>query len=283
MAQHRDKQDFPVKIPGLRPDVMEDRDPTPEEISAFADVDLPPLTAPMDPSRDTDYEDTPRVVTVTQPAMQARMEALLSKLEGQAPQDSTGQLASAMAMIAEAMNGFRQATLDGADKVADVHRRGTSQENKFFPGISAFNPRGDKDFPRPALKCTMFLMSQPADQESLTREEIELLNLIEPGEYTITLVDARKILLQVTGEKRLNSEVVSKLLISHPTAFTNEYHTLIPHNWIRQMAENRHNPVARAKAQAVLTMEDEEVLIAAQQFNDGRTAVGRESVISVGA
>lgn len=284
MAHRNDK--IP-QVPGLRSDQPEDREPTEAELTALGASDLPPLTAPMDPSRDDDYEsDIPaRVANPTISDMQARMDAMLTKMEAQQQAgtgDSSGQLATAMLMIAEAMNGFRQATLDGANTVADVHRRGTSQENKWFPGISVFNLRGDKDYPRPTLKCAMFL-PWPAEPESLTREELELLNLLEPGEYDVTLVDARKVRLSVTAEKHLNSDVVSKLTIAHPTAFNNEYHMLMPYNWIRQMAESRTNPVIRARAQAVLTMDDEADLIAARQYNDGRTAQGREQVVSVGA
>jgi hypothetical protein len=44
---------------------------------------------------------------------------------------------------------------------------------------SPFNPRGDKDFPMPQLKCEMWIPYKITDphQGGLTREEVELLNL----------------------------------------------------------------------------------------------------------
>ncbi len=251
----------------------------------YQSVEVPPITAPYDPARDLDGEGEapPVVATPTLADMNDRFTRVLEAMESrQASGDvaSNNQLAASMLMIAEAMNGFRQAQLQGAQTVADMQRRTVMPENKFFPGISAFNVRGDKDFPRPVLKCEMFL-PWPAEEDSLTREEVELLNLLIPGEYTIRRADRTPIKIQVTVQLKLDSDRPSKLLIHHDTAFNNDNHRLMPYDWIRQMCLS--HPAIKAQARAVLTMEDEEALILGRQFNSGQHATEGQAVVSVGA
>lgn len=273
--------------PFARSNEMDVRDPTPAELAAAAQVEVPPLTAAYDTARDEDKDDEgyvePTVATPTLGDMNARFMDVLEAMEKrQASGDvsSNTQLAASMQLIAEAMNGFRQAQLQGAQTVADMQRRTVMPENKFPPNVSAFNPRGDKDFPRPALKCEM-LLPWPAEEESLTREELELLNLLMPGEYTIRRADRTPIKILVTVQLKLDSNQPSKLLIHHDTAFNNDNHRLMPYDWMRQMCLS--HPAIKAQAKAVLTMEDEEALILGRQFNNGQHATEGQAVVSVGA
>lgn len=273
--------------PLTRSNEMDVRDPTEAELAALAGVDIPPITAAYDASRDEDEDGEgyvePTVATPTLADMNARFVSVLEAMEQrQASGDvsSNNQLAASMQLIAEAMNGFRQAQLQGAQTVADMQRRTVMPENKFPPLVSAFNGRGDKDFPRPALKCPM-LLPWPAEAESLTREEIDLLNLLVPGEYTIRRADRTPIKLTVTVHLKLDSDQPSQLLIHHDTAFNNDNHRLMPYDWIRQMVVS--HPHLKAKAIAVVTMDEEEALILGRQFNTGQHAIDGQSVVSVGA
>lgn len=56
---------------------------------------------------------------------------------------------------------------------------------------SPFNPRGDKDYDLPALKCEMWDPFKVTDPHigGFTREETELYNLVQPGEYKIKMND----------------------------------------------------------------------------------------------
>lgn len=269
------------------PSEMEDRELTEAELTAIGNLTIPPLTARPDPTRDDDYDDghRPPVATPTIADMQARMEGIMRGIEQQQQQGASGggsdQIAAAMMMIAEAMNGFRAASLQGAQTIADMQRRTTRPENSFHPMISSFNPRGDKDFPRPKLKCEMFLPWPAESGESMTREEIELLNLLVPGTYTILRVDRTPIKLAVVIATSLDSDVPSRLVIHHETAFNNENHTLMPFDWLRQMVM-RH-PDLKAQGALILSMEEEEALILARKFNDGSMADAGRQVVSVGA
>jgi hypothetical protein len=56
------------------------------------------------------------------------------------------------------------------------------------PLVSAFNPQGEKDYPMPRLKCEVWMpWPQTPAFHAFDWEEVELINLVEPGEYTIRL------------------------------------------------------------------------------------------------
>ena len=60
---------------------------------------------------------------------------------------------------------------------------GTLKTNPDPPHMSAFNPDGERDRPRPTLIGTVFWLNTRLQAEELTREEIELLNALKPGAY----------------------------------------------------------------------------------------------------
>lgn len=184
-------------------------------------------------------------------------------------------------MLADALMGLKTATIQAAQMQADMQRRVHRPENDINPKISAFNPRGDKDFPRPRLKCEFFLpWPVTNDQEQLSREELELLNLLQPGDWVIRRTDRSKLKIEVRQTNKLNSDEPSRILIHHDTGFNNDNHRQIPFDWIRQLVSA--NPKTKSAAAAVLTMDEEEALILAGQFNDGRDAKEGERVISFG-
>jgi hypothetical protein len=208
------------------------------------------------------------------------MERLTSALESlskrEADAGANSQVAAAMVLLAESLQGLRTGQMQAAQLTADMQRRVTRPENNFPPNLSAYNPRGDKDFPRPPLKCPM-LIPWPVEQEAHTREEIELLNLLEAGEFVITRSDRSKLKLTVAIARKLDSEEPSQLSVNHETGFNNDNHKQLPHDWIRQLVSA--NPKTKAAAANVLTMEEEILLIAAHKLNDGTVA---ERYVSVG-
>lgn len=185
---------------------------------------------------------------------------------------------SALDRLAVAFERMAEAQLEGANRVAKATRSATRPSNEAPPKISVFNPRGDKDFPKPALKADFYLPWH-ADADSMTREEIELLNLFMPGEYVVRRIDNTKIKVTVRATYRLDSDQMDKVLVNHDTAFNNDHQRLMPSNWIRQIAEG--NPKNRADAKMVLTMDEEADLILAGKLSDGSTPADKK-VVSVG-
>ena len=63
-------------------------------------------------------------------------------------------------------------------------------DNREHPGISAYSyPEGDKKRPRPDLQCAMTWVGYALTTDTLTWQEIELLNMATPGEFTFVRTD----------------------------------------------------------------------------------------------
>lgn len=74
------------------------------------------------------------------------------------------------------------------------------RSNTVGPMRSPYNLRGDKDYPMPPLKCAVhYQFSMSAELHSLDREEVELMNRVEPGQYTIEMADGQPQVLFVVG------------------------------------------------------------------------------------
>lgn len=86
------------------------------------------------------------------------------------------------------------------------------KSNAAGPKISVFNLRGEKDFPMPQLKCEVIapFPSTPT-LHAYTREEVELLNLLEPGVYQVELTDQSVVALNVVGTKNSQSGALERM------------------------------------------------------------------------
>ena len=97
--------------------------------------------------------------------------------------------------------------------VASGMRKALKPENPRAPMISAFNPQGDRDHPRPTLKCKMFLRAYPIDGTTETVEELTLLNMLTPGIYWITRQDGMKVKMPVVADENSAGEVERMLIL----------------------------------------------------------------------
>lgn len=123
------------------------------------------------------------------------------------------------------------------------------------PNISPFNLRGQKDFPMPRLKCEVYCpwKIDPNLQESspqLDREEVELFNLLEPGERTIELNDGSRLACTVVGVVNQENHRLEKLSLmgkkdpdsnQYATLFTKDNKSSLPSlkSMLRQMLEQQ--------------------------------------------
>lgn len=203
------------------------------------------------------------------------METLASRSAEATDRDALAKLADAFDRMTAAQ---QEISAQNTRTQRLIHR--PSNEMK-VPKISVYNPRGDADFPRPVLKCEYYTpWFRPRDPESLTREETELLNLLEPGRYILTLTDGSRMEVDVTGTKKLGSDTEwDRIVINHPSAFNHENRNrhfplaFLLREWLKQ------KPKLHQKALSVLTMDEEDALIAAGKLNDGSAA---DRVVSVG-
>jgi len=216
--------------------------------------------APPDAEVDAAVADTQPVIELAKDAdpiarLAAAMEAIAQRQAG--PLGGDTRLMERLVAVMERVASGQQAS---STATAEAIRRSQDPSNPFAPNVSVFNPRGERDHPRPALKCRMFLPWE-AEVESLTREEIELLNLLEPGEYFIKRNDESRILITIAATTNPNNGRFDKLLMNSETGFNNDYHWLIPplRNMLRQILAQR--PGTKVAAAAVRTTEEELALI----------------------
>lgn len=256
-------------------------------------MNMPPM--PDEDAFDAENEETARRIAAREAELKAEVEAtqpanddMLGRLtqameviaNQQAGGNNNSAIEKAMDRMAAAFERMAAAQLEGADRVARATRIASRPSNEAYPAISKYNLRGDKDFPKPAFKY-MILAPYPVEHESCTREEVELLNLLVPGEYMIKRNDDTKVKLTVRATYKLDTDDMDKVLINHDTAFNNDYHRLMPpfSNWLRQMLKQK--PITRIAADRILTMDEEADMILAGQLNDGTTPENGQ-LVSVG-
>lgn len=172
-------------------------------------------------------------------------------------------LAAIISALTTALNRIAEGQEDAkvvATEALEKARKQVQPDNKTAPGISVFNPQGDKDYARPSLKCKMFLPWQ-AEEVSLTWEEIELLNLLEPGEFAIRRNDGTKVRVTVQMTKTIDGKP-DRLMLNAETGFDNLNHKLMPPltDLLRQILKLGSSRQAKA-AEKILTMEARETLV----------------------
>jgi hypothetical protein len=162
-----------------------------------------------------------------------------------------------MAMLVDALKGVASGQANSQLAAAAALEQAARQQqpdNKMAPGISDFNPQGDLQFARPKLKCEM-LIPWEAEAESLTVEEIELLNLLEEGTFTIRRNDMSKVEIKVQIRRNLNGEP-DRLLMNSESGFNEEFHWIMPSmvSILRQVLGQRAS--TKIAAANVMTMDE---------------------------
>src|SRR3990167_4975823 len=78
----------------------------------------------------------------------------------------------------------------------------THPENIEHPGISVYSyPEGDHARPKPDLKCKMYWIGYELRTDTLTPQEIDLLNRVQPGEFRVTKADGTGIPFRVEAKR----------------------------------------------------------------------------------
>lgn len=204
--------------------------------------------------------------------------AIISKLTeaiqglARAPQNDQNQ--SLTLRLTEALERVSEAQLAGSKLIASETRRAHRPSNEVVPNRSVFNRRGTllpdqsgmpdgRDPRKPLLKCVM-MIPWLVEWESCTREEVELLNLLGQGEYTLRRIDNSKIRVTVKIDYKIDNVSPSRLVLTHETGFNNDNFKLMPAlpDMLRQLLRQHPQPVPQ-HAILVMTDEEEEALIEA--------------------
>jgi len=142
-----------------------------------------------------------------------------------------------------------------ADPLADAMKRALKPENAFSPQFSVFNPAGERDHPRPQLRCPYTLFDGiPIDGTTETVEELTLMNGLEAGEYFVTKSDNSLIPFRVT-EHRNDLGVLKRVDISFPYRDESDRQGLMPMAfWLKEVhAQMAARKQAQKEAAALVT------------------------------
>jgi hypothetical protein len=98
-----------------------------------------------------------------------------------------------------------------------------------IPQISAFNPRGERQYPMPRLKCEIYApWTIDPNSHGLTREEVELFNLLEPGAYTVSLTDGDSAKVEVIADVNEATGRIEKMKLKPTPSWSDEHRQRFP-------------------------------------------------------
>lgn len=196
-------------------------------------------------------------------AMMAAMTQAISVLASKGTDDK------AVLALTAAFDRMTAAQTYSSNLAIEEQRKAFRPSNQVIPNVSVFNRRGDllEDYKKPPLKCLM-MIPWLVEWEACTREEVELLNLLEAGSYTIKRADRSKIAMEVVMEYKADRVTPSLLTIRHESAFNNDNFKMMPPlpDMLRDMLKQHDRAVSLATS-TVLTDEEEEAMIEAGELS----------------
>lgn len=111
--------------------------------------------------------------------------------------------------VAEAQDAKQEALVDALQHIrADINKGEYNIAN--FPNKSVFNPEGELHAPRPAIVGEVSWVGTPCIGLELTRQEIELLNQIQPGKYHHEQWVVRDLQPDIRGVRKLRVDFPNK-------------------------------------------------------------------------
>lgn len=249
------------------------RERTPEEVAAsfvdpsgglddgLRDGDVIFDPNPGDPARDAGLTTVGTVDVPGDPPLQSAIPTLSGSGASPVTMETVLlALTRALEGIASGQVNSQRAATEALDMAAKMQQ----PDNRTGPNISAFNPQGESQHPRPKLRCPMFLPWE-AEADSLTWEEIELLNLLREGEYAVARNDGVKIRVTIKVKMNLNG-TPDTLLMNAEAGFNDENAWMMPPltSILRQVLMG--NPETKHAAAAVMTMDERRAAVIAKEL-----------------
>ena len=118
------------------------------------------------------------------------------------------QFAELLKEMKESQGGVQQKEMLNQAEILQQILIKTKPENVAPPLIGVYTyPEGERDRPKPALKCKMTWVGYELDPNVLTPDEIDALNALPPGVTRVTKADSTKIEFRVTPVHNSNLEL----------------------------------------------------------------------------
>jgi hypothetical protein len=103
-----------------------------------------------------------------------------------------------------------------AEALAQAFKTANTRENPQAPMVSVFNPRGETNHPRPRLRAKTLQNGVELQEDTLTWEEIEALNVLPNGEFHVTKGTGSKIKFSVKFTRGLDEDSLERVDIHFP-------------------------------------------------------------------
>ena len=103
-----------------------------------------------------------------------------------------------------------------AEALAQAFKTANTRENPQAPMVSVFNPRGETLHPRPRLRAKTLQNGVELQEDTLTWEEIEALNVLPNGEFHVTKGTGSKIKFSVKFTRGLDEDSLERVDIHFP-------------------------------------------------------------------
>jgi len=147
--------------------------------------------------------------------------------------DETQPITMTQAQLVELMRLAAGNSDDAIRKQAEAQALANKEvfrpENLNPPLISALNPLGDRDHPRPAFKCKFYWASgYDLQQPQQTYEECLLLNAVIPGSYRVEKADGSKMPMAVEASYGLDGVTLQEMRFHFPAAGGEQQHDHLP-------------------------------------------------------
>lgn len=204
-----------------------------------------------------------------------------------APQTFTMTAESLQGMITAAV----QAAAQGNQALADAVTAGIAATRKPIPEgtdssnprISVLNPLGDRDHPRPTLRCEVFLgtfdaktqqvqRTYPYLTDDLTVNEVIALNTLAPVTKTLDFHGIGPIKVSVVPERDAVTDEIRRMVITVPTSVTGKGST------VKNMLPGPCGLVAQITGRDYSTLQGEELAWFMAEHRAGRYVTEREAV-----
>lgn len=193
-------------------------------------------------------------------AVLAGIQQALATIAGRPAQSDDPKL---IATLTAAMERLAVVQEQGSERIAMETKRAARPSNEVVPLRSVYNPRG-REFPV-HLRCPMNI-PWTADEDTLTIEEIQLLNLVEQGEYRVRRTDGSTYVEAIKMATDLNGKP-SHITLTNETAYNNDNYKTSPAlvDRLRQLLK-QHSKDVQKQAAAVLSMDEVDAMIAAGEL-----------------
>lgn len=110
-----------------------------------------------------------------------------------------------------------------AEALATAFSKANRTENPSAPLMSVYNPRGERDHPRPRLRAKTLQNGVELQEDTLMWEEIEGLNALPAGVWRVTKGTGNKIPFTVTFTRGADEDTIERVDFHFPCKDEHRY------------------------------------------------------------